>query len=121
MVSGFVGGLPVTSVIVRSSANVQSGAKSKMSTILHGIFLLLAALFLGTLMNKIPLSALAAILIFTGYKLAKLTLFKEFFAKGYNQFIPFIVTVLAIVFTDLLKGVAIGILISIFYISRGHA
>lgn len=120
MVSGFVGGLPVTSVIVRSSANVQSGAKSKMSTILHGIFLLLAALFLGTLMNKIPLSALAAILIFTGYKLAKLTLFKEFFAKGYNQFIPFIVTVLAIVFTDLLKGVAIGILISIFYIVRSN-
>lgn len=120
MTSGLIGGLPVTSVIVRSSANVQSGAKSKLSTILHGVFLLCAAVFLGSFMNKIPLASLAAILILTGYKLAKISLFKEFYSKGFNQFIPFLVTVVAIVFTDLLKGVAVGMLISIFYIIRSN-
>lgn len=120
IISGLIGGLPVTSVIVRSSANENAGAQSKMSTIMHGIFILLFVFFLPDLLNKIPLAALAAILVFTGYKLAKVSLFKLYFLKGWDQFMPFIVTILAIVFTDLLKGVLIGIAVGIFYILRGN-
>ncbi|MCO4294397.1 bifunctional SulP family inorganic anion transporter/carbonic anhydrase [Solitalea sp. MAHUQ-68] len=112
MVSGLIGGLPVTSVIVRSSANVHSGAKSKLSTILHGSLLLISAMFIPGLLNMIPLSALAAILIMTGYKLAKVKIFKEMYNNGWGQFIPFVVTIVAIVFTDLLIGIAIGIAVS---------
>lgn len=120
MVSGLLGGLPLTSVIVRSSANVNSGAKSKASTIIHGIFLLVSLLFLAKLINKIPYAALAAILIFTGYKLAKISLFKEMYKKGWDQFIPFIVTITAILFTDLLKGVIVGIIVGLFYVIRSN-
>lgn len=119
-ISGLIGGLPLTSVIVRSSANVNSGAKSKLSTILHGFFLLVSVLFFAKFLNHIPLSALAAILIFTGYKLAKVSLFKEFYKKGWDQFLPFIVTISAILLTDLLKGIIIGIIVGLFYLIRSN-
>lgn len=118
MASGMLGGLPMTSVIVRSSANVNSGARTKMSAFYHGIWLLVSLLFIPGLINLIPLSCLAAILIFTGYKLTRLDLFKKMWAKGRDQFVPFALTLLAVVFTDLLKGVAIGMLIGVFYILR---
>jgi MFS superfamily sulfate permease-like transporter len=120
IVSGLLGGLPVTSVIVRSSANVNSGAKTKMSTIYHGILLLFCVAFIPFLLNQIPKSALAAVLIFTGYKLAKPSLFIGFFKKGWNQFLPFVGTILAILATDLLKGVLIGIGIAIIFIIRSN-
>ena len=120
IVSGLIGGLPLTSVIVRSSANVSAGGKTKQSTIFHGILLLLCAALIPGLLNKIPLSALAGILIFTGYKLAKITLFKEFYQKGLNQFIPFCVTIIAILFTDLLIGISIGIAVSMIFIIRSN-
>ncbi len=120
MVAGLLGGIPLTSVIVRSSVNLSAGAMTKMSAILHGLFLLLSVLFLASFLNLIPLAALAAILIVTGYKLAKISVFQAMFRKGWEQFIPFIVTVLAIVFTDLLKGVMIGTVFSVFYILRSN-
>ena len=120
IVSGLLGGLPLTSVIVRSSANVNSGAKSKLSTILHGTFLLLALLFLAPIINKIPIAALASILIFTGYKLAKLSLFKDMYSKGWDQFVPFLVTIAAILFTDLLKGVILGLIVGLFFVIRSN-
>lgn len=120
IISGLIGGLPLTSVIVRSSANVSAGGKTKQSTIFHGILLLLCAALIPGLLNKIPLSTLAGILIFTGYKLAKITLFKEFYQKGLNQFIPFCVTIIAILFTDLLIGISIGIAVSLVFIIRSN-
>jgi carbonic anhydrase len=118
-VSGMLGGLPVTSVIVRSSANVDSGAGSKMSTIMHGGWLLLSVLLIPSLLNLIPLSALAAVLIQTGYKLTKPMLFKQKLAQGYTQFVPFVVTVGAILFTDLLTGILIGLGVGfVFVIAR---
>ncbi|WP_051291202.1 SulP family inorganic anion transporter [Pedobacter glucosidilyticus] len=119
-VSGLLGGLPMTSVIVRSSANVNSGARTKMSAVFHGLWLLTALLVIPGLINQIPLAALAAILLFTGYKLANATLFSKMWRHGKNQFIPFIVTVLAVVFTDLLTGVAVGMLIGVFYLLRAN-
>ncbi len=118
MVSGLIGGLPLTSVVVRTSANISSGAKSKMSTIFHGIMMMLCVMFIPGILNKIPLSALAAVLIFTGYKLAKVTLFKEFYRKGWDQFAPFVVTIGAILFTDLLIGILIGIGVGLFFMIR---
>jgi MFS superfamily sulfate permease-like transporter len=120
IISGLLGGLPVTSVIVRSSANVNSGAKTKMSTIFHGTLLLLCVAFIPFLLNLIPKSALAAILIFTGYKLAKPSLFIGYYKKGWNQFLPFVGTIIAILATDLLKGVLIGIGIGIIFIIRSN-
>lgn len=119
-ICGLVGGLPLTAVIVRSSANVNSGGKTKVSSILHGIWLLASLLLIPGLINSIPLSCLAAVLIFTGAKLAKFALFKKMWREGKGQFIPFIVTILAVVFTDLLKGVAIGMVIGVFYILRNN-
>ncbi len=116
--SGALGGLPMTSVIVRSSANVQAGGRSRQSAMLHGVWLLLALLAVPMVINLIPLSCLAAILLHTGYKLADPTLFKRMFRKGLDQFVPFAVTVIAVVFTDLLMGVGIGIMVAIFYIIR---
>jgi MFS superfamily sulfate permease-like transporter len=118
MLSGLVGGIPITSVIVRSSVNINAGAETKMSAILHGIFLLVSILVLSPVLNLIPLASLASILLLTGYKLANVSLFRDMYSKGLNQFIPFIVTVLAIVFSDLLIGVLIGIATSIFYILK---
>lgn len=120
IISGLIGGLPLTSVIVRSSANVASGAKSKLSTILHGIFLALFVMFIPKVLNMIPLSSLAAVLIFTGYKIAKVSIFKDFYKKGWDQFLPFIVTIVAILFTDLLKGILVGLLLAIIFIIRNN-
>ncbi|MBL7756547.1 MAG: SulP family inorganic anion transporter [Chitinophagaceae bacterium] len=120
LVSGLLGGLPVTSVIVRSSANVNSGARTKMSTIYHGTLLLLCVALIPGLLNLIPKAALAAILIFTGYKLAKPALFIAFYKKGMDQFIPFVVTIAAILVTDLLKGVIIGIGVGLFFVIRSN-
>jgi len=109
----------VTSVIVRSSANVEAGADSKLSTMLHGFWLLLAVVLVPTIINLIPLSALAAILIQTGYKLAKPSLFVARWKQGYTQFIPFVITVVAILLTDLLIGIAIGLVVGFgFVIAR---
>ncbi len=120
IVSGLLGGLPLTSVIVRSSANVNAGAKTKTSTILHGILILVCVAFVPNLLNMIPKAALAAILVFTGYKLAKPALFREHYQRGWDQFMPFVITILAIVVTDLLKGVIIGIIVGIFYVIRSN-
>ena len=120
IVSGLLGGIPVTSVIVRSSANVNSGAKTKMSAILHGVLLLGCVAFIPVLLNMIPKTALAAILIFTGYKLAKPALFRFYYKKGWDQFLPFVLTVIAILATDLLKGVIIGIGVGLFFAFRSN-
>ncbi len=117
-ISGLLGGLPMTAVIVRSSANVNSGARTKVSSIVHGFWLLISLLFIPGIINMIPLSALAAILLMTGYKLAKPALIKKMWNLGYDQFVPFMVTLLAVVFTDLLKGVGIGMVVGVFYILR---
>ncbi|HNN71028.1 MAG TPA: SulP family inorganic anion transporter, partial [Ferruginibacter sp.] len=106
-VAGLVGGLPVTSVIVRSSANVNSGAQSKLSTIIHGTLLLVSIILIPVLLNMIPLSSLAAILLITGYKLAKPSVFKNFWSAGKYQFVPFIVTVVVIIAVDLFKAIPV--------------
>lgn len=116
IVSGFIGGLPITQVIVRSSANIQSGGRTKASAFLHGILMLIFVATIPNVLNKIPLASLAAILFLVGYKLAKPALFKEMYRKGMGQFIPFIVTILGIVFTDLLIGIGLGIAVAIFQI-----
>ena len=116
IISGMIGGLPITQVIVRSSANIQSGGKSKMSAIIHGFFLLISVMLIPTLLNMIPLSVLAAILFIVGFKLAKPSLFKTMYKLGWKQFLPFIVTVLGIVFTDLLIGIGLGLAVGIVVI-----
>lgn len=116
IISGLIGGLPITQVIVRSSANIQSGGKSKMSAIIHGIFLLISVLMIPKLLNLIPLSVLAAILLLVGYKLAKPSLFKTMYFLGWKQFLPFTITVLGIVFTDLLIGITLGLMVGIVVI-----
>jgi len=118
IVSGLIGGLPITQVIVRSSANINFGGKTKTSAILHGVFLLISAIFIANLLNLIPLASLAAILLMVGYKLAKPSLFKQMYKLGWEQFIPFIATIIAIIATDLLKGITVGILVGIFYTLR---
>jgi carbonic anhydrase len=118
MFSGMLGGLPVTQVIVRSSANINAGAKSNLSTIFHGLLLLLAVLFFPTILNFIPLATLAGILIIVGYKLAKVSLFKQMIGYGKEQSMPFLATIIGILFTDLLRGIAIGICVSIFYVLK---
>jgi MFS superfamily sulfate permease-like transporter len=120
IVSGMLGGLPLTSVIVRSSANVSSGARSKLSAIFHGILLFICVAFFPQFLNTIPICALAAILIFTGYKLAKISLIKEFYMKGWDQFVPFMVTVIAILLSDLLTGIIIGIIVGLFFMVRSN-
>lgn len=116
ILSGLIGGLPLTQVIVRSSANIQSNAKSKLSTIIHGLLLLLAVLALPKMLNHIPLSVLAAILIVVGYKLAKPSLFKKMWVKGWTQFVPFVATIIVIVVKDLLWGISVGLFIGIIVI-----
>ncbi|MDA8874225.1 SulP family inorganic anion transporter [Winogradskyella sp.] len=113
ILSGLIGGLPVTQVIVRSSANIQSGGRSKMSAIVHGFLLLISVILIPTLLNKIPLSVLAAILLIVGYKLAKPALFKKMYDLGWKQFVPFTVTVVGIVFIDLLWGIGLGLAVGI--------
>ncbi|MCW3071777.1 MAG: sulfate transporter [Bacteroidetes bacterium] len=118
IVSGLLGGLPLTQVIVRSSANINSGGKTKVSAVFHGLLFIGCALLIPRVLNLIPLACLAAVLLMVGYKLAKVSLFKEMYKLGWEQFIPFIVTVIAILATDLLKGISIGMLVAIFYILR---
>ncbi len=116
VLSGLIGGLPITQVIVRSSANVQSGGQTKASAIIHGFFLLISIILIPRLLNMIPLSVLAAILFLVGYKLAKPKLFKTMYQMGWKQFVPFTVTVLGIVFVDLLYGIGLGLGVGIIVI-----
>ena len=116
IVSGLLGGLPITSVVVRTSANIFGGGKTRVSTMVHGLLLLGAVALAGSILNYIPLSCLAALLIMVGYKLAKPSLFKSIYRDGLNQFIPFIVTVVGIVFTDLLIGISLGTVIGLLYV-----
>lgn len=120
IVVGFIGGLPITQVIVRSSANINSGGKSKLSTITHGVLLLSAILFIPFLLNLIPLAVLGAVLILVGYKLTKISLFKEMFKLGHEQYVPFILTIAGVLFTDLLKGIGIGMVVAVFYILKSN-
>ncbi|MEO6671060.1 MAG: SulP family inorganic anion transporter [Ferruginibacter sp.] len=118
VVSGLIGGLPVTQVIVRSTANISFGGKTKLSAILHGVFLLISAITIAAVLNMIPLASLASILLMVGYKLAKPALFKDMYKLGWEQFVPFTATVIAILATDLLKGITVGLLFGIFYTLR---
>lgn len=116
MASGFIGGLPVTQVIVRSSANIQSGGKTKASAFFHGILLLICVMLIPDILNLVPLASLAAILLVVGYKLAKPSIFKQMYKQGWTQFIAYVVTILGIVFTDLLTGIGIGLAVAIFFV-----
>ena len=116
VVAGLIGGIPITQVIVRSSANIQTGAKSKLSAIVHGFWLLGCAILIPDILNRIPLASLATVLLVVGYKLAKPQLFKEMFDKGLSQFIPFVVTILGLVFTDLLIGIGLGLVVAFMQI-----
>jgi SulP family sulfate permease len=120
IISGLIGGLPITQVIVRSSANISFGAATKFSAIFHGVLLLISAIFIPNILNMIPLVSLACILSVVGYKLAKPSLFKSIYNLGYEQFVPFIITVLSIVFLDLLKGIGIGLACALSYIIYNH-
>ncbi|PZF71989.1 SulP family inorganic anion transporter [Taibaiella soli] len=121
LICGLIGALPVTSVIVRSSANINAGARTKLSTMVHGTLLLVCVAFIPKLLNHIPLASLAAILIITGYRLCNPAVFKHMWKEGgFNQFAPFIITVVAVVLTDLLKGVALGLVVSVFFILRNN-
>ncbi len=116
MVSGLIGGLPVTQVIVRSSANIQSGGRTRMSAFIHGLLILVCVLTIPNVLNMIPLASLAAILLVVGFKLAKPALFRSMYALGWMEFIPFIVTIGGIVFTDLLTGIGLGMAVAVFFI-----
>ncbi|MFM1794294.1 MAG: hypothetical protein RL642_679, partial [Bacteroidota bacterium] len=120
VLSGLIGGLPMTSVIVRTTANINAGAKTKFSAIVHGLMLLLTVVLIPGILNMIPMASLAAILLMIGWKLASPKVFKHMWQSGLQQFIPFIITVVAVVFTDLLKGVGVGLVVSIFYILKGN-
>ena len=120
MLSGLIGGLPITAVIVRSSANINAGGKTRIASFVHGVFLLLSILFMTQILNMIPLACLAAILLQTGYKLAKPELFISVFNQGWNQFLPFVITVIAILSTDLLQGVIIGIVIGLIFVMKSN-
>jgi MFS superfamily sulfate permease-like transporter len=117
-ISGLIGGLPITAVIVRSSANINAGARTKLSTIVHGILLLSTVVLIPGILNMIPLSALAAILLMTGFKLTSPALYRDMFRKGIDQFLPFIVTIVAILFTDLLIGIGVGMMVGLFFVVR---
>lgn len=118
--SGLLGGIAITSVIVRSSVNIEAGAQTKLSTIIHGFLLLLSVLFLSSVINLIPLASLAAILLVVGYKLASISVFKSLYKRGWNQFLPFVLTVVFIVATDVLTGVLIGSGLSVFFLLRSN-
>jgi MFS superfamily sulfate permease-like transporter len=120
MASGLIGALPVTAVIVRSSANINAGATKKSSAIFHAVLLFIAVIFFPSVLMLIPNAALAAILIMTGYKLTTIAIFKTYFKKGWDQFLPFIVTVVVMLVSDLLKGVGAGLMVSIFFIIRNN-
>ena len=121
LVSGLLGGLPITAVIVRSSANIAAGGQSRLSAFIHGLLLLISLLVLGSILNMIPLSALAAVLLLVGFKLTKPALYRAQWRLGWAQFGPFIITILAVLFTDLLKGVSIGLVLGFFFILKDNA
>jgi MFS superfamily sulfate permease-like transporter len=116
ILSGLLGGLPLTQVIVRSSANIQAGGKTNLATVVHGLILLVCTIAIPTVLNQIPLASLAIVLIMVGYKLAKPAIFKEMYREGRDQFVPFVVTVVAVVFTDLLEGIGVGVFVAMLYI-----
>ena len=120
LISGLIGGLPITQVIVRSSTNIQSGGRTKTSAIFHGIIMLGCAMTIPFILNLIPLASLAAILFMVGYKLAKPSLFKQMYKLGWTHFMPFIITILGIIFTDLLFGIGLGMVVAIFNILRNN-
>jgi MFS superfamily sulfate permease-like transporter len=120
IISGLLGGLPMTAVIVRSAASINAGGRTRVACFTHGVFLLLSVMFLARYLNYIPLACLAAILLHTGYKLANPVLFKTFYQKGMSQFLPFVITVIAILVTDLLKGMAIGMVIGLFFVIKAN-
>jgi MFS superfamily sulfate permease-like transporter len=118
IICGLIGGIPMTAVIVRSSVNVNAGGRTKVAGFTHGVLLLLSVMFISEYLNLIPLACLAAILLLTGYKLAKPALFKEMYAKGTSQIVPFVVTIGAILASDLLKGIAVGIVCGLYYVIK---
>lgn len=120
MICGLLGAIPITAVIVRGSANVDAGGRTKLSSFTHGVFLLLSVVLIPFALNKIPLASLAAVLLVTGYNLTKPKLYKNLYKLGMKQFLPFIITIVVILMTDLLIGVSIGLLISIFFIIRSN-
>jgi len=120
IVAGFIGGLPITAVIVRTSANVDSGGRTKTATITHGILMFICVLFIPVVLNQIPLASLAAVLFVIGYKLTSIKVFKSVFNQGFKQFTPFIITILAVLFTDLIKGIMIGGSVAVFFILRDN-
>lgn len=119
--AGLLGGIPVTSVIVRTSVNIQAGSKTKMSAIFHGLFILFAVILIPNMLNKIPLSSLAAILIYTGYKLTKPSIYLSIYKQGWDRFIPFIVTTVSIIEYNLLEGILIGLSVSLFFILKSNS
>ena len=121
LLSGLLGGLPLTAVIVRSSANIAAGAQTKLAAFIHGTLLLVSLLFLGKVLNMIPLAALAAVLLLVGFKLTKPALYRQQWRLGWTQFGPFIFTIAAVLFTDLLKGVSIGLVLGFFFILKDNA
>lgn len=116
--SGLIGGLPLTAVIVRTSANATAGAKTKLSAVLHGVWLVACVITIPHILNMIPLSCLAAVLLLVGYKLTKPELIQKMYQKGWNQFAPFMITIVAILFTDLLKGIMIGMVVGFIFVIR---
>ncbi|MCA0377412.1 MAG: STAS domain-containing protein [Gemmatimonadetes bacterium] len=120
VVSGLAGGLPVTGVIVRSSANIDAGARTRLSAVLHALLLVVAVLFLASILNRIPLAALAAVLLVTGFKLSSPALWKSAWRLGWSHFLPFAITIIAILFTDLLKGIAFGLVVGVMFILAEH-
>lgn len=120
MACGLLGAIPITAVVVRGAANIDAGARTKLAAFTHGLFLLLAVLFVPFLLNKIPYASLSAILIVTGYNLAKPKLFRNMWSLGWKQFLPFLLTIIVILLTDLLIGVSIGLLLSIYFIIRNN-
>jgi len=120
VISGMLGGLPITTVIVRSSANINAGGRTRVSSFIHGILLFTSVIYLTLYLNLIPLACLAAILLHTGFKLAKPKLFLELYHQGWGQFLPFLTTVIAILLTDLLQGILIGIAVGLFFVIRAN-
>lgn len=120
IVSGMLGGLPVTQVIVRSSTNIQSGGKTRLASFVHGVLLIVCVAAIPVYLNMIPLASLAAILFVVGYKLAHPDKFKKMFSHGWTQFLPFIITIVAILLTDLLIGIGIGLVASIFFVLKNN-
>ena len=121
LTAGLIGGIPITSVIIRTSLNIQTGAKTKFATVMHGILILFAVMLIPQTLNKIPVSALAAVLIYTGYKLTKPSIYFNIYRQGADRFIPFIATIISIVVFNLLLGILIGLFISLFFILKSNS